>query len=120
MGNVYVHRVKWVVFLMFGGLGGDFCKDTYEAKLFEMHIGSVLSGLHARNVNTDAKISIVGYRDVWRGVKKKTIFRFLETLEGTFVRQHMSKCSELFMCRKCVHRPRHVTVAVWGWGSVRA
>ena len=62
VGNVYVHRVKRVVFLMFGGLGVDFCKDIYEAKLFGMHIGSVL-GLHARNVNTDAKISIVG---VWR------------------------------------------------------
>ena len=73
MGNVYVHRVKRVVFSMFGGLGGlggDFCKDTYEAKLFGMNIGSVLSGLHAGNVNTDAKISIVGYGDVLRGVKK--------------------------------------------------
>ena len=63
-------QVKGVVFSMFGGLGGDFCKDTYEANLFGMHIGSVLSGLHAGNVNTDAKISIVGYGDVWRGVKK--------------------------------------------------
>ena len=53
--------------LMFGGLGGDFRKDTYEAKLFGMHIGSVLSGLDAGNVNADAKISIVGYGDVWRG-----------------------------------------------------
>ena len=44
MGNVYVHRVNRVVFSMFGGLGGDFCKDTHEAKLFGMHIGSVLSG----------------------------------------------------------------------------
>ena len=91
MGNVYVHRVKRVVFSMFGGLGGDLCKDTYEPKLFGMHIGSVLSGLHAGDVNTDAKISIVGYGVVWRGVKKKTIFRFLETLEGTFVRKHMSQ-----------------------------
>ena len=89
MGNVYVHRVKNDDFSMFGGLGGDFCKDTYEPKLFGMHIGSVLSGLHAGNVNTDAKISIVGYGDVWRGVKND-IFRFLETLEGTFVRKHMS------------------------------
>ena len=59
MGNVYVHRVKRVVFSMFGGLGGDFCKDTYEAKLFGMQIGSVLSGLYAGNVN-NAKMSIVG------------------------------------------------------------
>ena len=88
MGNVYVHRVKGVVFSMFGGLGGDFCKDTYEAKLFGMHIGSVLSGLYAGNVNTDAKIPIVGMETYGEG-SKMTIFRFLETLEGTFVRRHM-------------------------------
>ena len=64
MGNVYVHRVKGVVFSMFGGLEGDFCKDTYEAKLFGMHIGSVLSGLYARNVNTNSKISITGVGNV--------------------------------------------------------
>ena len=44
VGNVYVHRVNRVVFSMFGGLGGDFRKDTYEPKLFEMHSGSVLRG----------------------------------------------------------------------------
>ena len=65
VGNVYVHRVKRVVFSMFGGLGGDFCKDIYEAKLFGMHIGSVLSGFDAGNVNTDAKMSIVGFGDVY-------------------------------------------------------
>ena len=32
VGNVYVHRVNRVVFSVFGGLGGDFCKDIYEAK----------------------------------------------------------------------------------------
>ncbi len=41
-------------------VGGDFCKDTCEAKLFGMQIGSVLSGLDAGNANTDAKMSIVG------------------------------------------------------------
>ena len=46
----------------------DFGKDIYEAKLFGMHIGSVPSGFDAGNVNTDAKMSIVGYGDVWRGV----------------------------------------------------
>ena len=61
LGNVYVHRVNRVVFSVFGGLGGDFFKDIYEAKLFGMHIGSVLSGLDAGNVNTDAKMSIVGF-----------------------------------------------------------
>ena len=29
-----------------------------------VHIGSVLSGLYARNRNTDSKISIVGFGDV--------------------------------------------------------
>ena len=83
-------RTKRVVFSMFGGLGGDFCKDTYEAKLFGMHIGSVLSGLDAGNVNTDAKISIVGFGDVYRAEgSKMTIFRCLEALEGTFVRTRM-------------------------------
>ena len=51
-------------FSVFGGLRGDFCKDTYEAKLFGMHIGSVLSGLDAENVNTDAKMSIAGFGDL--------------------------------------------------------
>jgi hypothetical protein len=45
---------------MFGGLGGDFYKDTYEPKLFGMLIGSVLSGLEAGNVNNDQKKSILG------------------------------------------------------------
>ena len=65
VGNVYVHRVKRVVFSLFGGLGGDFCKDIYEAKLFGMHIGSVLSGLGAGNVNNDSKMSIVGIGNVY-------------------------------------------------------
>ena len=56
---------KRVVFSVFGGLGVDFCKDIYEAKLFGMHIRSVLSGLHAGNVNTDAKMSIAGLGDVY-------------------------------------------------------
>ena len=60
-----VHRVNRVVFSMFGGLGGDFCKDIYEAKLFGMHIGSVLSGLDAGSVNSDAKMSVVGFGDVY-------------------------------------------------------
>ena len=40
-------------FSMFGGLGGDFCKDTYEAKLFGMHSGSVLRDWNAGNANTE-------------------------------------------------------------------
>ena len=39
-------------------------QDTYEAKLIGMHIGSVLSGLDAGNVNTDPKMSIVGFGNV--------------------------------------------------------
>ena len=62
---MYVHRVKRVVFSVFGGLRVDFGKDIYEAKLFGMHIGSVLSGLDAGNVNTDAKMSMVGFGDVY-------------------------------------------------------
>ena len=42
-------------FSIFGDLGGDFCKETYEPKLFGMHIRSVLSGLRAENVNTNPK-----------------------------------------------------------------
>ena len=43
----------------------DFCKDIYGAKLFGIHIRSVLSGLDAGNVNTDAKMSIAGLGDVY-------------------------------------------------------
>ena len=49
---------KMSFFKMFGGLGGDFYKDTYEPMLFEMHIRSVLRGLYAENVSTDPKILI--------------------------------------------------------------
>ena len=48
-----------IVLTMFGGLGGDFCKDTYEPKLFGMHSGSGLSGLDAANANTDLNMSIL-------------------------------------------------------------
>ena len=41
---------------MFGDLGGDFCKDTREPKVFGMRIGSVLSGLEAGNVNYEHKM----------------------------------------------------------------
>ena len=43
----------------------DFCKDTYEAKLLGVHVGNVSSGLDAGNVNTDAKMSIVGFGDAY-------------------------------------------------------
>ena len=43
----------------------DFCKDIYEAKLFGMHDGSVLSGFDAGNVNSDAKMSIAGLGGVY-------------------------------------------------------
>ena len=43
------------VFMKFGDLEGNFYKETHEATLFGMHIGSVLSGLEAENVNNDKK-----------------------------------------------------------------
>ena len=56
---------------MFGDFGGDFCKETFEPKMFGVHIGSVLSGLYTDNVNTDPKMSIllmfgVGKVCAWR------------------------------------------------------
>ena len=65
--------VKNDVFPKFGDLEGDFYKETHEAKLFGMHIGSVLSGLDAGNVNTDAKMSIVEVGNVYeqRGRKRR-------------------------------------------------
>ena len=53
VGKVCVWRVKNEVFSKFGDLGGDFYKDTYEPKLFGMHIGSVFSGLDTGNMNND-------------------------------------------------------------------
>ena len=55
MPNQERERVHWRgqndVFPKFGDLEGDFYKETHEAKLFGMHIGSVLSGLEAGNDN---------------------------------------------------------------------
>jgi len=82
-------------FSMFGGLGGDFCKDTYEAKLFEMHIGSVLSGLDAGNVNTDAKISMVGYGDVYVGVKNDDFSMFGDLGEDFYKETYEPKLFEM-------------------------
>ena len=56
VGKVCVWRVENEVFSKFGGLGGDFYKGTHEAKMFRMHIGSVLSGLEAGNVNNDREM----------------------------------------------------------------
>ena len=52
---------------MFGGLGGDFYRATYETKLFGMHSGSVLSGSDAGNANTDLKLSIKPICRVYTG-----------------------------------------------------
>ena len=42
--------------------------DTYELKLFGMHIGSVLSGLEAGNVNNDHKMPILSCKNThWKG-----------------------------------------------------
>ena len=45
-------------FLKFGDLEGNFYKETHEAKLFGIHIGSVLSGLYAATLDADPKMSI--------------------------------------------------------------
>ncbi len=79
---------------MFGDLGGDFCKKKYEPKLFGMHIGSVLSGLHAENMNTDPEMSIllmfeVGKVCVWR--VENEVFSKFGGLGGTFIRTHVSQ-----------------------------
>ncbi len=49
-----------VIFSNFGGLADDFYKDTYEANLFGIHIGSVLSGFEAENVTNDSKKPVLG------------------------------------------------------------
>ena len=46
---------------MVGDLGGDFYKETHEAKLFGMYIGSVLSGSEAGNVNNDLKKPVLHF-----------------------------------------------------------
>ena len=54
--SIRTEGVKIAIFSNYGGLAGDFHKDTYEAKLFGAHLGSVLSGLEAGNVNNDREI----------------------------------------------------------------
>ena len=54
--NVCIGGVKNDVFLKFVDLEGNFYKETHEAKLFGMHIGSVLSGLEAGNVNNEREM----------------------------------------------------------------
>ena len=71
LGTCTSRRVKNDDFSMFGDLGGDLCKETCEPTLLGMHVRNVLSGLHAENVNTDPKTSIVlmfgaGNVCVWR------------------------------------------------------
>ena len=56
-------------FSIFGDLGWDFYEETHEAKLSGMHIGSVLSGLEAENVNNDCictERSKMGIFEIWR------------------------------------------------------
>ena len=63
MLNLECERVHWRgqhdAFPKFGDLAGDFYKETHEAKLFGMHIGSVLSGWNAKRANNDLKMSIM-------------------------------------------------------------
>ena len=58
-------------FSMFGDLGGVFCKEIYEPKLFGMHVRSVLSGLRAENVNTDPQNVDLTYFWGWESVRVK-------------------------------------------------
>ena len=72
---------------MFGDLGGDFCKETCEPKLFGMHVRSVLSGLHAENVNTDPKIAftyIWGWESVRVEGRKSRFFEVWRPRKGLF------------------------------------
>ena len=62
-------------FSIFGDLGGDFYKETHEAKLFGVHIGSVLSGLEAENVNND-KRSRFWVVSMHEGVNNGDFFEF--------------------------------------------
>ena len=62
--NVCIRGVKMTFFSKFGDLEGDFYQETREAKLFGMHIGSVLSGLEAGNVKNDQKRPILGCKHV--------------------------------------------------------
>ena len=68
MPNKECERVYWRgqndVFPKFGDLERDFYKETHEAKLFGMHIGSVLSGLEAGNVNNDSKKPVLGCKNM--------------------------------------------------------
>ena len=80
---------------MLGDLGGDFCKEIYEPKMFGMHIRSVMGGLRAENVNTDPRNVVFTYVWGWESVRvegrklRMRFFRSLETLKGTFIRVHM-------------------------------
>ena len=80
--RIGVGGVKTDVFSNFRGLAGDFYKDTYEPKLFGMHIGSVLSGLEAGNVNNDHKMPILGCKTTnWKG-KICIFFRISRSCRG--------------------------------------
>ena len=56
VGKVCVWKVENHVFSKLGGLGGDFYQGRHEVKMIGMHIGSVLSGLEAGNVNSDREM----------------------------------------------------------------
>ncbi len=62
--------------------------------MFGMHIGSVLSGLDIINMNIDLKILsllVFWVGNVYVHRVKRSFFRCLEALEGTFVRTQMSQ-----------------------------
>ena len=53
--SVRVEGRKWGFFEVWSP-GGDFYKGTHESKMIGMHIGSVLSGFEAGNVNSDRQM----------------------------------------------------------------
>ena len=95
VGKVCGWRVENEVFSRFGDLRGDFYKDTRDPKLFGMHIGSVLSGLEAGNVNNDREMPNQECERVhWRG--QNDVFLKFGDLEGDFHEE--TREAKLFGC----------------------
>ena len=83
---------KMTVFLMFGGLGGDFYKDTYELSF----LGCIVEmfcvvGIQKMQIPTliCRFYLCVGWGTCMYTGSTGSFFGCLEALEGTFVRTHM-------------------------------
>ena len=55
---------------------------THEAKMFGMHIGSVLSELEAENVTNDSKKPVLGCKHMHERVKNGDFFEFWRSSRG--------------------------------------